>query len=81
MKTFRIDLDRFGIRARLLTLLLPGILGLLALDSWNDYRALRNLMQDAYDHNKSNATHNAKGAGVGQTEDIETVTKLVLSGK
>lgn len=49
MKTFRIDLDRLGIRARLLTLLLPGILGLLALDSWNDYRALRNLMQDAYD--------------------------------
>ncbi len=49
MKTFRTDPDRFGIRARLLTLLLPGILGLLALDSWNDYRALRNLVQDAYD--------------------------------
>jgi two-component system sensor histidine kinase TctE len=49
MKTFRTDPDRFGIRARLLTLLLPGILGLLALDSWNDYRALHNLVQDAYD--------------------------------
>lgn len=43
------DPRRFGIRARLLTLLLPGILGLLALDSWNDYRALRNLVHDAYD--------------------------------
>jgi two-component system, OmpR family, sensor histidine kinase TctE len=49
MKTLRTDPDRFGIRARLLTLLLPGILGLLALDSWNDYRALRDLVQDAYD--------------------------------
>jgi two-component system sensor histidine kinase TctE len=41
--------SRFGIRARLLTLLLPGILGLLVLDSWNDYRALRDLVQDSYD--------------------------------
>ncbi|WP_219217297.1 sensor histidine kinase [Variovorax boronicumulans] len=41
--------SRFGIRARLLALLLPCILGLLALDSWNDYRALRSLVQDAYD--------------------------------
>ena len=49
MKTFRTDPDRFGIRARLMTLLLPGILGLLALDSWNDYRALQSLVQDAYD--------------------------------
>ena len=49
MKTFRTDPDRFGIRARLLTLLLPGIVGLLALDSWNDYRALRHLVQNAYD--------------------------------
>ncbi|SDP73642.1 two-component system, OmpR family, sensor histidine kinase TctE [Rhodoferax sp. OV413] len=49
MKTFRADPDHFGIRARLLTLLLPGILGLLILDSWNDYRALRTLVQDAYD--------------------------------
>ena len=49
MTTFRTDAGRFGIRARLLTLLLPGILALLAFDSWNDYRALRNLVQDAYD--------------------------------
>ncbi len=49
MKILRTDPDRFGIRARLLTLLLPGILGLLILDSWNDYRALRHLVQDAYD--------------------------------
>jgi two-component system sensor histidine kinase TctE len=41
--------SRFGIRARLLALLLPCILGLLALDSWNDYRALRELVQGAYD--------------------------------
>jgi two-component system sensor histidine kinase TctE len=39
----------FGVRARLLTLLLPGIVCLLALDSWNDYEALRNQVQDAYD--------------------------------
>lgn len=49
MKTFRTDPDRFGIRARLLTLLLPGILGLLALDSWNDHHALKNLVRDTYD--------------------------------
>lgn len=49
MKILRTDPDRFGVRARLLTLLLPGILGLLALDSWNDYRALRGLVQQAYD--------------------------------
>ena len=41
--------SHFGVRARLLTLLLPGILCLLALDSWNDYEALRNQVQDAYD--------------------------------
>lgn len=49
MKILRTDPDRFGIRARLLTLLLPAILGLLVLDSWNDYRALRHLVQDTYD--------------------------------
>ena len=41
MQILRTDPDRFGIRARLLTLLIPGILGLLAMDSWNDYRALQ----------------------------------------
>ncbi|MGJ7494105.1 sensor histidine kinase [Variovorax sp. RT4R15] len=49
MKTPRTEASRFGIRARLLTLLLPAVLGLLALDSWNDHRALRTLVQDAYD--------------------------------
>ena len=49
MTTLRTDSKRFGIRARLLTLLLPGILGLLALDSWNDYSALHKVVQEAYD--------------------------------
>jgi len=49
MKTPQTEASRFGIRARLLTLLLPAVLGLLALDSWNDHRALRTLVQDAYD--------------------------------
>ncbi|MGJ7526741.1 sensor histidine kinase [Variovorax sp. GB1P17] len=40
---------RFGIRARLLALLLPGIIALLALDSWNDYRALTDALVVAYD--------------------------------
>lgn len=38
-----------GIRARLLLLLLPCVLALLALDSWNDYHAQHDLLQDAYD--------------------------------
>lgn len=41
--------QRFGIRARLLALLLPGIVALLALDSWNDYRALTDSLVVAYD--------------------------------
>lgn len=41
--------SRFGIRARLLALLLPGVLVLLAFDSWNDYRALKGIVQEAYD--------------------------------
>src|SRR5450830_352374 len=41
--------SRFGIRARLLALLLPGVLALLAFDSWNDYRALNDIVEDAYD--------------------------------
>ncbi len=49
MAAHRIEPRRFGIRARLLALLIPGILALLVLDSWNDYSALRNLVQDAYD--------------------------------
>ncbi|WP_432725756.1 sensor histidine kinase [Variovorax sp. W6] len=41
--------QRFGIRARLLALLLPGLVVLLALDSWNDYRALTDSLVVAYD--------------------------------
>ncbi len=41
--------SRFGIRARLLALLLPSVLALLAFDSWNDYRALKGVVEDAYD--------------------------------
>ena len=37
--------QRFGIHARLLTLLLRCLAALLALDSWNDYRAQRDLVQ------------------------------------
>jgi two-component system, OmpR family, sensor histidine kinase TctE len=40
---------RFGIPARLLALLLPGVLALLAFDSWNDYRALKDIVETAYD--------------------------------
>ncbi len=40
---------RPGIRARLLLLLLPCMLALLALDSWNNYHAQHDLLQDAYD--------------------------------
>ncbi|CAN5785915.1 sensor histidine kinase [soil metagenome] len=40
---------RFGIRARLLALLLPGIVALLALDSWSDYHALSETVANAYD--------------------------------
>ena len=41
--------QRFGIRARLLALLLPGMVALLALDSWNDYHALTDSLVVAYD--------------------------------
>ena len=40
---------RFGIRARLLALLIPCMLGLMGLDSWNDYHALKSLVQTSYD--------------------------------
>ncbi|MFS2053758.1 sensor histidine kinase N-terminal domain-containing protein [Variovorax sp. CT11-76] len=43
------DSWRFGIRARLLALLLPGMVALLALDSWSDYQALTESLVDAYD--------------------------------
>lgn len=62
MKIPRTDPGRFGIRARLLTLLLPAILGLLALDSWNDYSTLRNKVQDAYDQSMLEAAHALQGS-------------------
>lgn len=40
---------RLGIRALLLALLLPGVVALLLLDSWNDYRAVSRIVEDAYD--------------------------------
>lgn len=49
MTSRRAEASRFGIRARLLALLLPCVLGLLALDSWNDYRELQDLVQASYD--------------------------------
>jgi len=49
MKILRTDPDRFGIGARLLTLLLPAIVGLLAVDSWDDQRAMKALVQHVYD--------------------------------
>ncbi|MCU4118793.1 sensor histidine kinase [Variovorax sp. N23] len=49
MTSPRTEPSRFGIRARLLALLLPCVLGLLALDSWNDYRELQDLVQASYD--------------------------------
>ena len=53
----RPEARRFGIRARLLMLLLPCILGLLALDSWDDYRALQSLVQDSYDRVMLESVH------------------------
>jgi len=41
---------RPGIRGLLLFLLLPGIVLLLALDSWNDYRTLADMTDAAYDN-------------------------------
>ncbi|VFR55088.1 Two component system histidine kinase [plant metagenome] len=40
---------RVGIRPLLVALLLPGIIGLLMLDSWNDYRTLSEITAEAYD--------------------------------
>ncbi|MVW79142.1 sensor histidine kinase [Bordetella sp. 02P26C-1] len=38
-----------GIRTLLITLLLPGIILLLVIDSWNDYRTLSAITNEAYD--------------------------------
>lgn len=49
---FRLDtlLPRMGIRMLLVSLLLPGIVTLLVLDSWNDYRTLVEVTSEAYDN-------------------------------
>jgi len=38
-----------GIRTLLITLLLPGVIMLLVIDSWNDYRTLSSITNEAYD--------------------------------
>ncbi|MEJ8820437.1 sensor histidine kinase [Variovorax humicola] len=40
---------RPGIRSLLLALLLPGIVAVLAIDGWIDYRAVSQIVQEAYD--------------------------------
>lgn len=40
---------RVGIRALLITLLLPGVIALLVIDSYNDYQTLADITNDAYD--------------------------------
>jgi two-component system sensor histidine kinase TctE len=42
-------MPRFGIRALLISLLLPGVIALLVIDSWNDYQTLSDITNDAYD--------------------------------
>jgi two-component system sensor histidine kinase TctE len=41
--------SRVGIRALLISLLLPGVIALLVIDSWNDYQTLADITNDAYD--------------------------------
>ena len=38
-----------SIRYWLLVLLIPGVVGLLAVDSWNDYHSLKQITEEAYD--------------------------------
>lgn len=45
----RFRLRLIGIRTLLLTLLLPGVVLLLVIDSWNDYRTLSEITNEAYD--------------------------------
>ncbi|WP_454688872.1 sensor histidine kinase [Achromobacter aloeverae] len=40
---------RLGIRTLLFMLLLPGVVALLVIDSWNDYQTLSEITNDAYD--------------------------------
>lgn len=46
----RLRLPRVGIRALLISLLLPGVVLLLVIDSWNDYRTLAEITNEAYDN-------------------------------
>lgn len=74
--------SRFGIRARLLTLLLPCLLGLLALDSWNDYRALRDLVQDSYDRvllASANALRSSVSIAADSTLQLDAPTALATA--
>lgn len=43
------DKSTGSIRFWLLVLLIPGVVGLLVLDSWNDYQSLKRITQEAYD--------------------------------
>lgn len=71
------DPGRFGIRARLLTLLLPGILGLLVLDSWNDHRALKSLVQKAYDQSMEDSVNLLRsGLSLGPDGTLQLNTPL-----
>lgn len=45
----RFRLPLVGIRTLLITLLLPGVIVLLVIDSWNDYRTLADITNEAYD--------------------------------
>ena len=45
----RFRLPLVGIRTLLITLLLPGVILLLVIDSWNDYRTLAEITNEAYD--------------------------------
>lgn len=45
----RFRLPLIGIRTLLITLLLPGVILLLVIDSWNDYRTLSAITNEAYD--------------------------------
>lgn len=45
----RFRLPLIGIRTLLITLLLPGVILLLIIDSWNDYQTLATITNEAYD--------------------------------
>ena len=49
LRSDRFRLPMIGIRTLLITLLLPGVILLLVIDSWNDYRTLAAITNEAYD--------------------------------